>query len=249
MKKLYINTGNITTIFEELSSALGGTLTSSGQENKIILRSDLVKGRIKSTIFKEGASYIQLNLSFSEDVSISIESAKSTPLFFVYCNYGEIQHSFGNQNTKFRLKSGKSTVINTGGSLNTNIYFKKNTRIEFSILGLATSKPISGKMNLMQTNLKKLFVTENENSICEGKSNKAVIENIRKINQISDKSSSAYLIKKDLIDAILSLEIEQYTNGWGASSKKIYEYTLNKISEFKVFFRTIFSFPTQHSTL
>lgn len=249
MKKLYINTGNTTTIFEELSSALGGILTTSGEEHKILLRSNLVRGRIKSTVFNEGACYIQFNLSFTEDVSISIESTKNTPLFFAYCNYGEVEHSFGNQTPKFKLKSGKSAIINTGGSLNTNVYFKKNTRIEFSILGLATSHSSSVETNEMRNKLKDLFVTTNANSVFKGKTNSRILQKISKINQISDKSSVSYLLKKELVKEILALEIEQHTDGWIAITEKVTEYAQNKLAEFKMFLGGLFSFPTQHSTL
>ncbi|KVV14442.1 hypothetical protein [Flavobacterium sp. TAB 87] len=247
MKNLYINTGNTTTIFEELNSALGGTMTSTGEENKILLKSDLVKGRIKSTIFNEGACYIQFNLSFTEDVNISIESTKNTPLFFAYSGYGEIAHSFGYQNDQFKLKAGKSAVINTGGSLNTILSFKKNSRIEFSILGLATTPSNSHQTNEMRNKLRDLFVTENSNSIYKGKSNRRIIENIKKLNEISCKSTASYLAKKKLVHEILEFEIEQYTDGWVHAAEKINQFVQEKVTEVKAFIGSVFSFPTEHS--
>ncbi|MBK0370329.1 hypothetical protein [Flavobacterium agrisoli] len=250
MKKIYINTGNTTTILSQLNKALGGKMTTVNDESKILLKSDLARGRIKSSYFKEGALYMQFDLYFTEEVSLSLESFENVPLFFAYCSYGEIKHGYGFQNNNtFCLKAGKSAIINGNGNVNTVVSFKKNQRISFSLLGMATQSSRFDANYGMKNQLKALFVDDNHSRIKSGKSNSRIKQNLQALNQINSKSTESHLAKKALVDQIFGYEIAQYTSVWETMLASVNLMVPRYVLSFKNYIHTLYTQITNGSLL
>jgi hypothetical protein len=83
MKKLYLNTGEFNTIFNDLKDSFSGDLTTNNKDYNLTIKSKWAKGKITGTHFEKEISYMHFDLMFHSDVSLSIESFQGAPIFFV----------------------------------------------------------------------------------------------------------------------------------------------------------------------
>lgn len=90
MKKIYLKAGNTEDVFNDLNDNLKGTLVTNNDEFDLTLSSAFARGNIKGIAFPEGMTYMQFDLVFHDDVRLSMESLKTSPIFFAYCSYGSM---------------------------------------------------------------------------------------------------------------------------------------------------------------
>ena len=73
MKNIYLNTGTINKVFNELETSFKGVLNSNNNEFKLALDSNLIKGNIDGVTFINGITSIQASITFSDETLLSIE--------------------------------------------------------------------------------------------------------------------------------------------------------------------------------
>src|ERR1700749_1985882 len=118
MKKLYLNTGEFNTIFNDLKDSFSGDLTTTNNDYNLDIKSKWAKGKITGTHFEKEISYMHFDLMFHNDVTLSIESFQSAPIFFAYCEEGSLTHSFGANGEKKSLKKQQTGILSNTSSIN-----------------------------------------------------------------------------------------------------------------------------------
>ena len=82
MKNIYLTSGTINEVFNELETSYKGVLNSTDNEFKLALDTDFIKGNIDGVTFINGITSIQVSLTFFEDTLLSIEPV-SNHLFYL----------------------------------------------------------------------------------------------------------------------------------------------------------------------
>lgn len=233
MKNIYLNTGTINEVFNGLETSFNGVLNSNNNEFNLALDTDLIKGNIDGVTFINGITSIQVNLKFADDVTLSMESLSASSIVFAYCTEGTFKHSFGISGHQSTLKKHFSTVVTSSRSINTIVHFKKNTTVQFSIIKVETAGLALTINDSLISNLKKTFLDKHPNYTYQGIQNLRIAEKFHQFNAITEQGMLGHIMKKDIIQSILTLEIDDNTDNIIKMSRAIKCSALHQINELK----------------
>ena len=233
MKNIYLNTGTINEVFSDLKTSFGGVLNSNNNEFKLALDTDLIKGNIDAVTFINGITSIQVNMTFSDDVTLSMESLSASSIVFAYCTEGTFKHSFGISGHQSTLRKHLSNVVTSSRSINTILHFKKDTSVQFSIIKVETAALTNTINDSLISNVKKTFLDKRPNYTYQGIQNLRVAEKFRQLNAITEQGMVGHIMKKDIIQSIVTIETDDNTDNIIRMSRAIKRSTLNQINELK----------------
>ncbi|TDD77416.1 hypothetical protein [Flavobacterium caseinilyticum] len=233
MKNMYLNTGTINEVFSGLETSFNGVLNSSDNEFKLALNTDLIKANIEAVTFINGITSIQVNLMFSDDVTLSMESLSATSIVFAYCTEGSFKHSFGISGHQSTLRKHLSTVVTSKRSINTILHFKKDTAVQFSIIKVETANLSNTINDPLISNLKKTFLDKQPNYSYQGIQNMRIAEKLQQLIAVSEHGMVGHIMKKEIIQSIIAMEVDDNTDTIIRMSRAIKRSTLHKINELK----------------
>lgn len=245
MKSLYLKAGKTLDVFNDLKDNFSGTLQSYNDEYNLALDSDLAQGNIKGITFSEGMTYLQFDMLFSEDVRMSMELSNNSPIFFAYCSNGTLQHSYGVQGERIRLKQNYTGIFKSNTHINSILHFEKNIRIKFSVIGLQTKSSGIGKNAGLIKKLKNTFCNNNEDCVHIRLQNFKIAQAIQALETVTQKDIGRNLLKNHLLEKILEMEIEQYSDSFSLLLQSINSFILKRVEEIKRASNFIKKFPVE----
>ncbi|MHC0440356.1 hypothetical protein [Flavobacterium sp. 3-210] len=230
MKKLYLNNGEFDTVFNDLKDSFNGTLSTKDNNYNLEIQSKWTKGSIKGTRFDNKILFMHFDLVFHQDVSLSIEAFQSAPVFFVYCEDGNICHSFGSNGEKKILHKNQSAVLNNSSVINSVLYFESHKRIQFTLLGM----PTMDNTNVpLVSQVKQYFTNDSGNYIYIGKENSRISKKIEQYKTMSENGIVGTLLKKSILSHIVEMEIEQHAFNYLKTFDPIVDIAVKQINEIK----------------
>ena len=230
MKKLYLNTGGLETIFENLQDSLQGTLTSDNDQYNLVVKSKSAKGTVTGISFSKQLTYLDFDMEFNDDVVLSMESSFNSPIIFAYCTEGGIAHSFGINGDKKILKSNQSGILRNTSNINSVLFFKAFKRVKFSII----SSTISNTEDTdLISGLKSMFAKSSDNYRYVGQMNLKIAEKLLELNNVPQKGIVGNLLKKRIIENILETEIALHSYGYIKTIKPILTIANKQIDDLK----------------
>jgi hypothetical protein len=232
MKNIYLNTGTINEVFNELETSFKGVLNSNNNEFKLALDSDLIKGNIDGVTFINGITSIQVSITFSDDTLLSIEPLSKSSILFAYCTEGSFKHSYGISGHKSILRKHYSRVVTSSLSINTILHFKKNIPTKFSLIKVETEEATHTNSSLI-SQLKKTFLHKEPNYSYQGLQNLKIAAKFKQFATVKDHGMIGHIMKKEILQSILALEIDDNTDNLIKMSRAIKRSTLNQINELK----------------
>ena len=232
MKNIYLNTGTINEVFNELETSFKGVLNSTDNEFKLTLDSDFSKGNIDGVTFINGITSIQVSITFSDDTLLSIEPLSKSSVLFAYCDEGSIKHSYGISGHKSTLRKHHSQVLTSSRNINTVLQFKKDTAVKFSLIKVETEEAAHASSSLI-SQLKKTFLQKEPNYNYQGLQNLKIAAKFKQLTAVSEHGMTGHIMKKEILESILALEIEDNTDNLLKMSRAIKRSTLNQINELK----------------
>lgn len=233
MKNIYLNAGTISEVFNGLENSFSGILNSTDNEFKLDLNTDLIKGQIQGITFINGITAVQVEMTFFDDVMLSMESMGTSSIVFAYCDGDRFKHSFGSTGQKISLRKHHSAVINSNRSINTVLHFHKNTTVQFSLIKVETVNMGQAVNDSLLFNLKKTFLNKQPNYYYEGLQNMKITEKFKAFKTITAPGMVGHILKKDCIQSILEIEINDNTAALKKLSGSINRSALNQIDEIK----------------
>lgn len=243
MKNIYLNAGTINEVFYDLETSFDGVLNSNNNEFKLALDTDLIKGNIDAVTFINGITSIQVNMTFADDVTLSMESLSASSIVFAYCTEGTFKHSFGISGHQSTLRKHLSTVVTSSRSINTLLHFKKDTAVQFSIIKVETAGLANTINDSLISNLKKTFLDKQQIYSCQGIQNLRIAKKFHQLNAVTEQGMVGYIMKKDIVQSIVAMEIDNNTDTIIKMSRVIKRSTLHQINELK----KISNFIKQHT--
>jgi len=233
MKKLYLNTGKFDTIFNDLKDSFGGELTTENNEYNLTIQSKWAKGSISGIRFEKEMSYMHFDLMFHKDVTLSMESFQTSPVFFVYCTEGDVTHSFGATGVRKRMKSQQSGILANTSSINSVLYFEGFKRTQFTVIGMPTNVSDNVVNAQFVTQLKNKFVNESGNYIFVGPQNSKIVNKLQELKTISQKGTVKDLLQRSILNSVLEMEIAQHSNSFGMMINPILDLANRQLDEIK----------------
>ncbi|WP_343706049.1 hypothetical protein [Flavobacterium sp.] len=236
MKKLYINTGSFDAVFNNLKESFGGNLKVNVNkvnvnEYKLTIKSKWAKGSISGVRFEKEMSYLSFDLTFNQEVSLSIESNPFSPVFFAYCENGNVLHSFGANGATNCLKKQQSGILSNSSTINSVLYFQSHQQIQFSIIGMPTT--IENQEIDFVSQVKKIFTSNSGNYIYIGDKNHKIEEKFQKLKILPNQGALRYVLMKSILREILELEIAQHSYNYLTPFVPILNFAVKQLSEIK----------------
>lgn len=232
MKSIYLKAGKAQDVFNDLKDNFKGTLQSNDDEFNLTLSSGFAKGNIQGVTFPDGMTYMQFDMVFNDDVRLSMESLKTSPIFFAYCSQGTIQHSFGEQGERKIIKKQHSGILKSASSVNSILYFEKHIPIKFYVIEINTALANEHNDELVRK-LKNTFFHIKEDYLEISSQNSKIAQKIEELSTITHKGIVRNLLINRILENILELEIEQHTDGFSAIAEAVSSFTLKQINEIK----------------
>jgi hypothetical protein len=234
MKKLYLNTGGFDAVFNDLKDSFSGELSANNNDYNLNIQSKWTKGSIKGTRFDDKILFMHFDLVFHQDVSLSIESIQEAPVFFVYCENGNMTHTFGANGEKKSLKKSQTAILNNSSVINSVLYFESHKRIQFTILGMPTLLPVKDKnAEQLTSQIKDRFTNDSGNYIYVGKENLKISEKLQEYKAVPQKGIVGNLLKKSILKDIFEMEIAQHSYNYMKTFDPLVNLATRQINEIK----------------
>lgn len=221
MKTTYLNTNTIEAMFKQLRLSFGGSITKEHKEYILQTKNKRVKGEIRGVSLTDGISYIEFNMSFIENIKLSIKKNNRNTIYFAYCSEGSLEHSFGNEGKKNYLKSFQTGIITSPNNDENILYLNKDKSLKLTLISVHNQNLKSNGELLSKLN--KTFFKEGslENFIYVGSQNLKIAEKIQQLNNIKEKGLVKNLLTQGLVRVILALEIQQHSDDVYLREKKL----------------------------
>lgn len=232
MKKLYLNTGGINTIFTDLESSFEGTLTADNEDYNLAVHSKWAKGTISGMSFENKMSYIQFDMIFSDEVTLSIESFQCAPVFFAYCSDGNLKHSFGAYGNSTNLKKGQSGIMSNNTTINNVLYFEKNKPVKILLIGVPTATFQLEDADLL-SKISKMFINPSGNYMYVGAQSHKISEKLKEFDAIPQKGIVKNLLKKSILSSIVAIEAVQHSSNYSSMITPILDLATKQMDEIK----------------
>ena len=239
MKNIYLNAGTISDVFKGLENSFSAILNSTDNDFKLNLNTDLIKGQIQGITFINGIIAVQVELTFFDDVMLSMESLGTSSIVFAYCDGDHFKHSFGSTGQKISIRKHHSAVINSNRSINTVLNFHKNSTVQFSLIKVETESMGKVVNDSLLYSLKKTFLNKHTNYCYEGLQNIKIAEKLKLFKTIKASGMVGHILKKDCIQSILEMEINDNTAALQKLSIGINRSALKQINEIKKMYNII----------
>lgn len=233
MKKLYLNTGGINTIFNDLKDSLKGILTLGNNQYNLTVKSKYANGVISGITLNKQISYIQFDIVFNEDIELSMESFANSPILFTYCFKGNLTHSFGINGERKTIKPNQSGIIRNTSNINSVLYFEGYKHVQFSMICNNTYHAAVSDNSELFLDLKKRFISKSGNYIHVGQQNSKIAEKIKEFNAVPQKGIVKNLLKNRILESILEIELNQHTYGYKRNIQPILSLANRQIEGFR----------------
>lgn len=233
MKKLYLNTGGFNAVFNDLKESFDGELSVNQNEYTLNIKSKWARGTIKAVRFEKEMSYLNFDLVFNHDVTLSIEALKTAPVFFAYCEKGTLTHSFGANGTQRKVKKNQTAVLSNTSVINSVLFFESHKPIQFSLVGMPTITAVDEEKIEMVAQLKKRFTTDSGQFLYIGTKNLKIAEKLQELNKIPQKGIVRSLLQKSILNSILEMEIAQHSYGYSKTFEPIMNLANRQITEIR----------------
>lgn len=234
---------SIKKIFKQLHQNFGGVLSVDLKEHVLNFNNDFGQGRIRGIEFKGGISYLELDMTCSENYKLSISNSDYAPVCFAYCSRGKVKHQFNSEtkSEKNTVENFQTAILTCAPNTDNILTFSKDVRTKTSLIVVNTaSKTAIPKPKSLNFRLQELFMKNGkaENSIFISSYNLKIADKIQDIEVIRQQGVVRSLLLEGLVHMILGLEIQQHAEDTSNKNKGLGSLTsreLDSVSEISKF--------------
>uniref|UniRef100_UPI004048AFD5 helix-turn-helix domain-containing protein n=1 Tax=Mariniflexile sp. TaxID=1979402 RepID=UPI004048AFD5 len=209
MKTISITSHDLSTVFEQIQDQLGGKLEVKSKEYRLEINNDIAKGFISGISVEQAIVYMEYDIVFKEDVSLTNKLSNTSSIHFGYCSKGQLVQSFGEHGKKSGLGQFQTGIFSNSSKKSTFLNFRKNEEVKVSMV---TVDVLSVSDSELKDQLQHTFISNQENNEFSyiGSFNLKIVEKIEHLNAISQKGLVRNLLINSIVYLILALEIEQH---------------------------------------
>ena len=210
MKTINIAANTIKDTFIQLNTHLGGAMKFHLNEYTIAVDSELGNGQISGMKLKGEIMFLQINMTFTENIKLVFNMPKKSMLNFAYCAEGKLSHSFGQREQRTELEMFQTGILSNIIQPQNVLYFDRDSKVSASFISVFTPSGAE-YLNAINAKLKEQFIDNATEDIAYvGSYNLKVAEQIKRLEAIKQDGVVRTLLVEGLVHVILALEIEQH---------------------------------------
>ena len=209
MKTITLTSNYLANVFEQLKAQLGGHLERKSKEFRLEINNEIGKGFISGISVEPAICYIEYEIDFKEDVSLTYRHDNSNSIHFGYCSQGNLIQSFGEKGEKNVLNQFQTGIFSNSSNKDTYFTFSKDQEVKVSMVTVDTLVVHDQEL---REQLKNTFLKNKENGQLSyvGSLNLKIVEKIDALKSITQKGLVRNLLINSTVYLILALEIEQH---------------------------------------
>ncbi|WP_047547606.1 helix-turn-helix domain-containing protein [Psychroserpens sp. Hel_I_66] len=202
-------------LLRQIKDVIGGEIDEKWNEHILTINNSNAVGTIKFMPFDWGVNFLNLDITFSKEITLKIKACDFNPIRFIYNYHGSFKHRFGINNDEILIEQFHSLIFtNKTGGYN-YIHFPKKEKLETSIIQIVRKKFIKKRttnLSLLNERLFEVFRdTDHENRFAHyGSLNLKMADYIKKIKKLKTKGMVRVLKIEGLVYEMLSLHIQKH---------------------------------------
>lgn len=253
MNTMYLRTHSIERIFEQLQQHLGGALSRFPDEYQLVLDNDRVRGVINGVYLQNNLTFLEYDVTFTEDTLLVSHTPTTNPIYFLYCAKGRLRHSFGFEGKKRTLNQFQTGIFSCDPSRDSALLFKKNEAVKGTVITVATTGETitEGHVDLLREKVLETFKPKEEarTFAYTGSYNLKIADQIQQLEAITQTGIVRNLLVKGIVHTVLALEIEQHEEDINNRNTKCGTLIRNEMEEIKELSDFIRNYPDRRFTI
>lgn len=249
MRHIHISATDFDSVLTQLQTALKGGIEHKLKESILTIDSDLGHGIIRGTKSKGGISYLEFDVSFKEDIKLTITSPVKTAINFAYCAEGKMAHTFDNATNRLELETFQTGILANINQENNTLYFYRDVQVVMSLISVNTRFGTSNEFSINKELRERYIENRTEDVAIVGSYNLQIAERIKQLQAIKQKGVVRALLIEGLVHVILALEIEQHKKDTLKQENSTGSLTCKEMTKVKDLSEFIQNFPETSLTV
>ena len=217
MIKIKVDAQDTAASVEQIKNVIGGTIEERWGQYILNVSNDKAKGSIRFITFDWGVSFLELEITFFDEVTIEMDTSDYNPISFYYCLEGYCGHKFGYQSEdEIKIMEQFQSVIltNRDGGI-TDRYFPKDVKISQTVIQVRRKHFLRRRLNQGEELNKQLYQvfldTDHEKVFAYyGSYNLKIAEVVQEIQKIKAKGMLHVMMVEGYVYQILSMHMMQH---------------------------------------
>lgn len=217
MIKIKVDAQDTAESVEQIKNAIGGEISERWGQHTLSVANDKANGSIRFITFDWGVSLLELDITFSDEVLIEVDTSDFNPISFYYCLEGYCGHKFGYQ-TKDEIKimeQFQSVILTNRDGGVTNRYFPKDIKISQTVIQVRRKPFLRKRLNQgeeLNKQLYKVFLDTDHEKVFAyyGSYNLKIAEVMSEIKKIKAKGMMRIMMIEGFVYQILSMHMIQH---------------------------------------
>ena len=224
MKTINITAYNTGDIVKQIKDAIGGKIIERWGEYILVVANEIARGKITFITFEWGASILEYDITFYDDITLVMDTSLYNPIHFTYTTEGYSYHKFEFEEEKRKLEQFQSVIFtNKSGGFNYR-YFDKNVKIHIHLMQINRMKFLKKRLNdgsILNKKLYNVFHDQQHENVFSyfGTYNLKLANLTKEFNKVKQKGMIRMLIKEGIVFQILSEHILQHNKDVQLSKK------------------------------
>lgn len=252
MNTIYLRTQSIDRIFEQLQEHMGGDLSRLPDEYHLKFNSNQVRGEINGITLKNNFTFLEYDVTFSQDTLLVSHTPATNPIYFVYCDKGRLQHSFGREGKKRTLNQFQTGIFSCDPNRDSALLFRKGEAVRGNIITVATTDSGSKdeSSDLLREKLLTILMPKGDarTFAYTGSYNLKISQQVNRLATIKQTGVVRNLLVKGIVHVMLALEIEQHQEDQ-KNVNKCGTLTRNELDEIRELSKFIKNYPDRKFTI
>jgi len=217
MIKIKVDAQDTAESVEQIKNVIGGEISERWGQHTLSVANDKANGSIRFITFDWGVSLLELDITFSDEVYIEVDTSDFNPISFYYCLEGYCGHKFGYQpKDEIKIMEQFQSVIltNRDGGV-TDRYFPKDIKISQTVIQVRRKPFLRKRLNQgeeLNKQLYKVFLDTDHEKVFAyyGSYNLKIAEVMGEIKKIKAKGMLRIMMIEGFVYQILSMHMIQH---------------------------------------
>ncbi len=215
MKTINVTAKSTEGTVKQIQEVIGGTIIERWGEYVLEVDNENAKGKITFITFEWGASVLEYDITFLENISLIMDTSEYNPIHFTYTSEGHCFHRFEKENKKRKLEQFQSVIITSKDGGYNYGYFEKDVKIHIHLIQVSRVLFLKKRLNdgaILNQKLYNVFHDQQHENVFSyfGTYNLKLANLIKQFDKVKQKGMIKMLIKEGIIYQILSEHILQH---------------------------------------
>ncbi|KAA2219839.1 MULTISPECIES: AraC family transcriptional regulator [Maribacter] len=217
MKEILINSVRDEDMLLGFKENLKGSLQEQWGERVVTFDNELGKGIIRSMEFDWGVSLFDLDLTFFDDIKLTVKSKGVSPLEFIFISKGGLTYKEGHLGEKLELEQFQNIIISPERFQEKNFIFPSNKELKVNMIRIFKKEYLKKKNNnVSHLNELLLSVFKDEKNIIPyshgGSYSLKIANEVKQLDNVHESGIMRTLSIEGRIYLILSLQLLEHHN-------------------------------------